>query len=94
MIICHCVGASDRTIHEAIRAGATTVADIARCTGAGRCCEACREEIDALLLAAAHGADERFSGRRVGEDLVAPRTDEGAVAGNQDASTPELGPPL
>jgi len=56
MIVCHCVGATDRTIREAIHAGAATVAEVARCTGAGRCCEACREEIRDLIGSAAGDA--------------------------------------
>jgi bacterioferritin-associated ferredoxin len=49
MILCHCVGVTDATICQLIRGGASTPAEIARLCGAGRSCEACREEIVALL---------------------------------------------
>jgi bacterioferritin-associated ferredoxin len=52
MIVCHCVGATDTTIRKAIARGATSVADIARQTGAGRCCEPCRAEVAEILAAA------------------------------------------
>ncbi|HVN83493.1 MAG TPA: (2Fe-2S)-binding protein [Candidatus Binatia bacterium] len=68
MIVCHCVGASDRTIREVIRAGATTVAEIARCTGAGRCCESCREEIGEILLTA--GASRTACPRRTSTSMA------------------------
>ena len=59
MLVCHCAAVTDRTIAEAVRAGASTVADVVRCTGAGRRCAPCRDEIRALLgsAAAAHAAD-------------------------------------
>jgi bacterioferritin-associated ferredoxin len=56
MIVCHCAGVTDRTITEVVHAGATTVEDIVRRTGAGRCCAPCRDEIRALLSAAAQPA--------------------------------------
>ena len=49
MIVCHCVGVTDCTIRELIAAGASSVADITRRCGAGRCCAPCREEIATLL---------------------------------------------
>jgi bacterioferritin-associated ferredoxin len=52
MIVCHCAGVTDRTITQEIRDGASTVRDIVRRTGAGRCCAPCRDEIRALLGAA------------------------------------------
>jgi len=55
MIVCHCEGVSDRTIRALITAGASSVADITRRCGAGRCCAPCREEI-ALLLDSADSA--------------------------------------
>jgi len=53
MIICHCAGVTDRAITELIREGASTVTDVVRRTGAGRRCAPCRDEIRALLCAAA-----------------------------------------
>lgn len=52
MIVCHCAGVTDRAITSLIRDGASTVRDIVRRTGAGRCCAPCRDEIRALLSAA------------------------------------------
>ncbi len=53
MIVCHCVSASDRTILDLIDAGASSVGEITRLCGAGRCCAPCRDEIATLLGAAA-----------------------------------------
>ncbi len=49
MIVCHCTGATDGSIAQVIVEGARSVAEIARRTGAGRCCAPCREEIAVLL---------------------------------------------
>jgi bacterioferritin-associated ferredoxin len=49
MIVCHCAGVSDTTIARHIEEGAASVADIARLTGAGRCCAPCRREIANLI---------------------------------------------
>jgi bacterioferritin-associated ferredoxin len=49
MIVCHCVGVTDGTIRNLIEAGASTVGEITRRCGAGRCCLPCREEIASLL---------------------------------------------
>jgi len=49
MIICHCAAVTDSDINQLIRDGASTVKDIIRRSGAGRCCAPCREEIASLL---------------------------------------------
>lgn len=49
MIVCHCVGVTDGTIRNLIEAGASSVGEITRRCGAGRCCAPCREEIASLL---------------------------------------------
>lgn len=54
MIVCHCVGVTDCTIKRLIEAGASTVGEITRLCGAGRCCAPCRDEIAGLLYS--HGA--------------------------------------
>jgi bacterioferritin-associated ferredoxin len=63
MIVCHCAAVTDSTIERLIGDGATSVAEIARRCGAGRCCTPCREEIVAMLYAAGvvphDPADER-----------------------------------
>jgi len=49
MIVCHCAGVTDGAIVALIRDGASTIQEIVRRTGAGRCCSPCRDEIRALL---------------------------------------------
>jgi len=49
MIVCHCVGASEATIRRAIADGAASLQDVARRTGAGRCCTPCQAAICAML---------------------------------------------
>jgi len=64
MIVCHCVGASDTMIERLIEEGASSLAEIARRCGAGRCCAPCRQEIAALLYsrrAAKHTGDMQGS---------------------------------
>ena len=41
MIFCHCAVVSDRTVAAAVDAGARTVAQVCRATGAGRECGSC-----------------------------------------------------
>lgn len=53
MIVCHCVGVTDTMIRKLIAAGASSVADITRRCGAGRCCAPCRDEIASLLYSPA-----------------------------------------
>jgi len=53
MILCHCAGVTDCTIRMLIEAGASSIADITRLCGAGKCCSPCREEIAALLYSPA-----------------------------------------
>ena len=52
MIVCHCVGVTDATIRKLVDAGATSVGEITRRCGAGRCCAPCREEIASLVHSA------------------------------------------
>ena len=49
MILCQCTGVTDATVYQLIREGACSVADIARCCGAGRTCAPCREAIVTML---------------------------------------------
>lgn len=49
MIVCHCARVTDRDIQSAIQRGAHSLAAVVRSTGAGRCCQPCRDEIVALL---------------------------------------------
>lgn len=41
MIFCHCAVVSDRAVATAVDAGARTVAQVCRATGAGRDCGTC-----------------------------------------------------
>ena len=41
MIICHCAVVSDRSVADAIAAGARSLAHVCRVTNAGRQCGAC-----------------------------------------------------
>jgi bacterioferritin-associated ferredoxin len=41
VIFCHCAVVSDREVSEAIEAGARTVAQVCRATGAGQQCGTC-----------------------------------------------------
>ncbi len=50
--VCACAGVGVNTIRTAIEGGATSVADIGRCTGAGTNCGACKPELETLLAAA------------------------------------------
>jgi len=50
MILCHCAGVTDTTIKGFIAAGASSVAEVTRCCGAGRGCAPCREAIAEMLV--------------------------------------------
>jgi bacterioferritin-associated ferredoxin len=49
VLVCHCKGLTDREVHRAIRAGASTQREVARECGAGSVCGGCRPLIDELL---------------------------------------------
>ncbi|MDH5307229.1 MAG: (2Fe-2S)-binding protein [Myxococcales bacterium] len=49
MIVCHCKGISDRTIRDAVRAGARSCGQVARSCDAGRCCGGCAPVIRELI---------------------------------------------
>ncbi|MEO8602811.1 MAG: (2Fe-2S)-binding protein [bacterium] len=51
MIVCHCASVTDRAIQQLVRAGARSVKEIAKQSGAGRCCGPCRNEIAAIIAA-------------------------------------------
>ena len=52
MILCVCVGLSEREVGETIAGGAASVEAIARSCGAGGDCGSCRDEIRELLRSA------------------------------------------
>ena len=49
MILCLCEAVTDRTIRGAVRRGASSVREVAACTGAGTGCGRCVCDIRALL---------------------------------------------
>jgi bacterioferritin-associated ferredoxin len=49
VLVCHCKKICDRTIAEAIRAGARSVEDVGQACGAGTACGGCRPAISALV---------------------------------------------
>jgi bacterioferritin-associated ferredoxin len=52
MFVCCCIGVTDRTIREAIAAGAQTTEAVSACTRAGTRCGSCRPEIEEMLAEA------------------------------------------
>ncbi|HEX4336487.1 MAG TPA: (2Fe-2S)-binding protein [Polyangiaceae bacterium] len=58
MLVCHCLGVSDRTIREAVREGAETVDDVHEVCGAGSGCGGCRELVSDVIT------QERVCARR------------------------------
>jgi len=49
MIVCLCLGVSDRHVEAAVAAGAKTMRDVSRTCGAGTDCGACRRALAALV---------------------------------------------
>jgi bacterioferritin-associated ferredoxin len=49
MIVCHCAAVTDSDITRLVRGGASSVKEIVRLSGAGRCCAPCRDEIASLI---------------------------------------------
>lgn len=49
MIVCHCSVVSDRDVTEVIDAGARSLADVCRQTGAGKNCGVCVLSVKRLL---------------------------------------------
>ena len=49
MIVCHCHVVNDRTVDDAVAAGARTVSAICRTTGAGQSCGSCVFSLKRLL---------------------------------------------
>jgi bacterioferritin-associated ferredoxin len=66
MLVCQCNGVSDRTIRRVIRAGASSVRQVARGCGAGASCGDCALAIRRLIRAEAPDA------RRVQNPKPAP----------------------
>ena len=49
MIFCHCAVVGDREVAQAVRAGARTVAQVCRSTGAGQQCGSCVFQVRRVL---------------------------------------------
>jgi len=52
VIVCHCTAVSDRTVAQAIAAGARDEFDVARACGAGSICGGCVPTVSRLLRTA------------------------------------------
>ncbi len=55
MIVCQCTGASDRAIRRAVRAGATSVREVAQHCAAGAGCGGCRKTIADIIAVEQRG---------------------------------------
>ena len=58
MIVCHCTAVSDRTVAQAIAAGARDEFDVARACGAGSICGGCVPTVSRLLRSCGGGPVE------------------------------------
>jgi bacterioferritin-associated ferredoxin len=63
MYVCLCTGVTDREINETIAEGATSVEEVAYCTGAGTRCGSCVPDIARMLEGGTVEQDDK-SGRR------------------------------
>ena len=50
MIVCHCKVVTDRAVHESIDAGAGTLNQVCRSTGAGQDCGGCIFSLKRVLV--------------------------------------------
>jgi len=75
MLVCHCLGVTDRTIREAVHAGAETPEDVRDACGAGGGCGGCKELVSDVIATECRGERrhdvvpaDRLCGRRSLED--------------------------
>ncbi len=61
MILCHCMGVSDRAVFTAIRGGASSVGEVARACRAGTGCGGCLPLIQELIRSERHGTERSVS---------------------------------
>jgi bacterioferritin-associated ferredoxin len=62
MYVCLCAGVTDHEIHETLAAGASSVEEVAHCTGAGTHCGSCRATLARMVedvAGVASGRQER-----------------------------------
>ena len=72
MIVCHCLGISDRAIRRAIHQGACSRGQVARACLAGRKCGGCAPVIDEILESE-HRGDSSSTLSSHGDPLNASR---------------------
>lgn len=60
MYVCLCTGVTDRGIRETIAEGASSVEEVAHCTGAGTRCGTCVSAIAALVEEEAEAPPQRL----------------------------------
>lgn len=65
MYVCLCMGVTDREIRAAISEGASSVEEVAFCTGAGTRCGSCLPTVDGMLTEAAEAEAPCPSRRRL-----------------------------
>jgi bacterioferritin-associated ferredoxin len=63
MIVCHCHCVTDRSIREAVRAGASTVRAVGAACGAGTGCGGCRELVELIVEKEQAGGRPQVSSR-------------------------------
>ena len=67
MIFCHCAVVSARAVATAVDAGARTVAQVCRATGAGRACGTCVFAVKRIICEhVAHSAESLVTDQEVG----------------------------
>lgn len=66
MLVCLCLGVTDRQIEAALSAGARDICHVGRLCGAGTCCGGCRPEIARMLSEGCPFLSTADAGCRVG----------------------------
>jgi bacterioferritin-associated ferredoxin len=62
VILCHCLGVSDREVHAEITAGAESVTDVRERCGASSRCGGCTPSVHDLIVRARLGVDVECGG--------------------------------
>lgn len=75
MVVCECTGVTAAKIRKTAEAGATTVSEVTRATGAGGCCQSCRPAISRILRrVAAEKEAARIEAARADATVAEPAT--------------------
>jgi bacterioferritin-associated ferredoxin len=69
MYVCHCRAVTDCRIREVIAAGATSLGDVARRSGAGVTCGGCLPMVERLLAEQGHPVPPRRSRGQAAPEL-------------------------